>query len=213
MSSYYEEILNEIDDMLEDGRPEEALLLIRRELAMPYIPADIEKKLKQLQDRCIYEVSEKKEPGQVSAETLIGRLHGNAEEQLSAASALFEHNLRGYIPEIQAYLAGDPLPEAAALLVDALAEQKIDDEFVWNRDGVEYTFFGDEVIPVAQSQGFVRADRILQKYYAQNPSLYGMARTLLIRKAYLYLPLSYEEDEAQILASKITEELSKILVR
>ena len=211
MKTYYEEILAEIRQMLKDQQAEEAYMMIMRELKMPYIPEEAEKELRELYREAIWQKAEKKEVDEPDLEELLRRLKGKPQSQLAAAGMLAERNLRACLPQIRDYLAKDPLPEAAALIVDALAEQQIPEEFVWVKNGVEYTFWADDVTPVNQSEGFHLADQMLQKMYEKEPSLCQMARSLLIHEAYLYLPLSYEEDEAEVLTAMIRRELEEMM--
>ena len=211
MNTYYEDILAEIRQMLRDNQAEEAYMMIMRELKMPYIPEEAEKELKELYRDAVWQKAEKKEVSEPDLESLLRRLKGKPQSQLAAAGKLTERNLRACVPQIRDYLEKDPVPEAAALLVDALAEQQIPEEFIWNKNGVEYTFWADDVTPVNQSEGFHLADQMLQEMYEKEPSMCQMARSLLIHEAYLYLPLSYEEDEAEALTAMIRRELEEMM--
>lgn len=214
MENYYDEILDEIEELMKEGKNEEASARVKQELSMPYIPPDVEPKLKKYQRELNYRLSEKAGTNEVSTDVLLERLHGKPEEQLGAAAALSNRNLREYVNEINDWLGSDPQPEAAALIVEAIAEQEIGEEFVWNRDGVEYTFWGDSLVPVARSEGFQKARSLLYEWLGNdNPDLYEMARTLLIHEVYLFLPLSYGKQEAQDLAYEMTENVCHLMGR
>ena len=107
----------------------------------------------------------------------------------------------------------DPYPEAAALIVEAIAEQEIQDEFIWNKDGVEYTFYGDSLVPCSHSKGFLKANALLNQWLNKNPDMYEMAKTMLVHDVFMFLPLSYEEDEGQSLAFDILEEITRMMDR
>lgn len=212
MENYYDEILQEIEEKIQKGELDDASFLLKKELSMPYIPSDIEQKLFALKKDLTYAKSEKSNSHEESTDDLVFHLmHGRAKTQLSAADALQKKNLRNCVEELQEYLSKDPCPEAAAIIVEALAEQEIDDEFTLRRDGLEYTFFADEVIPVPKSKGFLLAYKELDQKYAKNPSLLQMARTLLIHEAYMYLPLSYEESEVGYLLDLIDTKLNQLM--
>ena len=49
MYNWYEEIITEIRQLIEQKQYEQASALVTKELSMPYIPSDIEKQLQQLQ--------------------------------------------------------------------------------------------------------------------------------------------------------------------
>ncbi len=212
MDNYYEEILNEIRALRDAGDIAEASALLKRELNMPYIPEEAEQQMRKLQKDLVYLAAEKKETTETSLDELLRRLKGKPKSQLAAASRLAERNLRGCIEEIRDYLAKDPCPEAAVYLVDAIAEQQIGEEFVLMKDGVEYTFWGDDVIPAARSKGFLKADRYLKEWLeVKNPDLYYMCRSMLIHEVYMFLPLSYDEDEAEDLAFEMVKAVSAMM--
>ena len=101
------------------------------------------------------------------SEILDQLLHGREKGQLAAAAKLTERNLRNCTAELQTYLSRDPLPEAASLIIDSLAEQEVNEEFVYRKNGVEYTFWADAVTPVSASTGFRKALRIMENHYLQ----------------------------------------------
>ena len=211
MAGYYDELLEEIDELIDEGRSDEALFTIEKELRMPYVPADVEKRIRQIRNDLRAEKRAKEEGKEVSLDTLLKQLRGDEVSQLKAASQLGSRNLRECTEEIRRYLASDPCEEAAALIIEAIAEQELREEFVYNRSGVSYEFYGDSVIPCTQSNGFRHALSLLEKWRGNdNPSLLAMCRTLLIREVYMFLPLSYEKEEGQELALQILENVSEL---
>ncbi len=213
MSGYYDEILSEIKEAMAEGRYSDAEYMVRRELGMPYIPAEAEAKLQQLKKDLAYALSENKAPrGEEASEDLLAKLNSDKPHvQLAAADSLADRNLRSCTDAIRAWLGNKPQPEAAALIVEAIAEQEIAEEFTLKRDGLEYTFWGDAVVPVMKSGGFLRTMQLLEERYAKEPSTFQLARMILVHKAYLYLPLSYEEYEAESLAEEVEAEISGLM--
>ena len=211
MSGYYDEILDEIKQLTKNGEADEALFLIRKELAMPYVPQDVEQELRKLQRDAVYAKTDKKTSYERSEDELLRMLKGKPVSQLTAAQQLSDRNLRGCIDEIRAYLQEEPLPEAAALLIDAIAEQEIQEEFVIVKDGMEYTFWGDAVTPVSKSQGFREALGMLDDLIGKDPAMLEMARSILVHQAYLYLPLSYETEEASYIALDAIRQVSELM--
>ncbi len=212
MENYYNEIIEEIKNAMNKGEIEEADYLLKKELSMPYIPQDVEETLHKLKKDLAYAKSDKRNLHEESLEDLLSKLrHGKAQSQLAAANALQDRNLRSCVEELQNYLGKDPCPEAAALIIEALAEQEIDDEFTLKKDGIEYTFFADEVVPVTKSKGLLKALDLLQDEYLKNPSVFQLAKSILIHKVYLYLPLTYEEEEAEYLKDEIVQEIENLL--
>lgn len=212
--NYYDEILKEIEDSLNQGDLEQAQYLLKRELSMPYIPPEVEEKLHSLahtlQGKKRDQESDR-EHSRPSLEHLLKRLHGTPENQLAAAGELADANLREAVVPLQQYLSSSPAPMAAALVIDALAQQEIQEEFVYRKGDVEYTFYGDSVTPVASSAGLRKGLSLLQKELLNQPSLYQMAKSLMIQKAYLYLPLSYEEEESEELVQECIQEVETLM--
>ena len=205
--SYYDEVLNEIRCAIAEGSQEEAAFLLKRELSMPYIPSEIEEQLLALQKDLRFQSSGQNEKGELSTDALLRRLKGKPESQLRAVSALCDRNLRSITGELRDWLSKDPQPEAASLLIDALAEQEVPEEFTVVRNGVEYDFFADAVTPVARSGGFREALRLIGLWLAKDPSLAEMARSILVQRCYLALPLSYEMQEGTDLAKSCIQEV------
>ncbi len=200
MNGYYSEIIEEIRELIRQDHPADALFLIKKELAMPYIPQECEEILQLLKKDAVYRMAEKRTEKEETAGVLLRKLKGRPQEQLAAAEALSSKNLREVTAQIREYLAKDPFPEAAALVIDALAEQEVAEEFVMVRDGLEYTFWGDAVTPVHKSEGFLEALKLLEFLLEKEPALLEMARSVLVHTAYMYLPLSYDKEEARMIA-------------
>lgn len=213
MNNYYNEIIAEIKEELKQDHPAEALYMIRKELSMPYIPPEAEEILRLLKKDAVYHMSERRTEHEETTASLLKKLHRSPADQLSAASALGSRNLRDCAEEIREYLAGDPLPEAAALIIDALAEQEVPDEFTLSRDGLEYTFWADAVTPVMKSGGLREALALLDRIFEKEPALLEMARQVTVHKAYMYLPLSYEKGEGDILVRSAAEEVAEAMQR
>ena len=143
---------------------------------------------------------------------MLALLEGDAQQQMKAVTNLCSRNLREFLPEISRYLAHEPCPEAAALLIEALQEQDVSEEFTLVKDGVDYVFWPQEVTPVAESEGFAQALRLLGEWLSNDhPDYYEMCRTLLIHDCYVFLPLSYEAAEAYDLAAGIFEKVSLMM--
>ena len=212
--NYYDEILKEIEDSLNQGDLEQAQYLLKRELSMPYIPPEVEEKLhslaRTLQGKKRDQESDR-EHSRPSLEHLLKGLHGTPENQLAAAGELADANLREAVVPLQQYLSSSPAPMAAALVSDALAQQDIQEEFIYRKGDVEYTFYGDSVTPVASSAGLRKGLSLLQKELLNQPSLYQMAKSLMIQKAYLYLPLSYEEEESEELVQECIQKVETLM--
>ncbi len=208
---YYEEIVSEIRSAIDEHRYEDAKFLLKRELSMPYIPEDAEIQFHALEKDLRYAAEDTHEPEEAPLEVLLKMLKEKPEAQLAAASKLHDRNLRSCTQEIQDYLSRDPYPEAAALLIEALAEQEVGEEFVYTKDGVEYTFWPDAVTPIVKSPGFLDAIALLKQWVSRNPSLLETAKSVLVHDAYMYLPLSYEKEEAEQAACEAAMKAADLL--
>lgn len=211
MENYYKEILDEIGGLLEKGEAEEASFLLKKELNMPYIPMDVEEKLKQYEKEVRYQLSMRHERGERSFGELLHMLKGKPQSQLAASAELSQRNLRGCIDEIADWLAKDPQPEAAALMIESLAMQDIDEEFVFVKNGVEYTFCSADIIPVAKQPVYLKASALLKAWFVHHPDYTEMSHTLLVHELYMFLPLMYEEEEALDVAKMIAMQLCDLM--
>ncbi len=212
MAGYYDETLEEIRNLMEEGEYEEALYMIRKELKMPYVPSDFEKSIRSLARDIKAAMNEKKEPKEASLSSLLEGLRGNEAQQLAAATQLSQRNLRDCVDEIGYFLSHHPCPEAAALIMEALGEQEIREKFTLVTDTMTAEFYGDSIVPVAQSTGFLKALECLKDWLENdNPSMLEMCRTVLIREVYMFLPLSYEEEEGEDLALRVAQQVSSLM--
>ena len=212
MSSYYEEIVSEIQNALREGDHGTARALLYRELNMPYIPREYEKIFLKLQKDLRYLDADARDGMTESDEHLLDLLGKNEQLQMDAAAKLSDRNLRNFLPQIRSYLSGDPFPEAAALLIEALGRQEIREEFTLQRDGMIYEFFGDSITPPCESGGFLEALRILaEKLENDYPDVLHLCRTLLIHDVYMFLPLSYDTEEGEDLARSVIQRVSGMM--
>ena len=73
---------------------------------------------------------------------------------------------------------------------------------------MEYTFWGDAVTPVGKCEGLKEALHYLYEWLGlKYPSIYEMAKKMLIHEVYVALPLTYEKGEGKVLAYEIAENL------
>lgn len=94
MTNYYDEILTEIENLIKEGKYGDANFLVQKELNMPYIPIDVEQKLKSFKRELNYHLSDEKEIREDSLDSLLRKLKGKPKSQLAAASILVTRNLR-----------------------------------------------------------------------------------------------------------------------
>lgn len=200
MKTYYDEILETIQNHIKMKEYDEAKALIYTELKMPYIPVDFEKELKD----CLCDIKEASGVNQqvdFNIEDLEKYLFDEDELQLVAVSKLNTMNLRQYTEIIDRYLRSNPYPSAAALLIDSCIEQKLDESFIYIKNQVEYEFTPSCCLRPIESGGFSEAQSYLSEWFENHdPSFYEFTIQHLIQECFTYLPLSYDKEDGYQLA-------------
>lgn len=205
MRNYYDEILERIHGLIEERQYDEAQALLLTELNMPYVPLEFEKKLKEL----LVSIKESSNTGRVSEmdeSELETYLYGNEEQQLIAVNQLSKQNLRMHKELCRAYLLSNPSTSAAALLIDSCIEQAINEDFVYLKGDVEYTFNPIDLQRPFKSGGFQVALGYLMDWFEHlEPSLYELCSQQLVFETFSFLPLSYDEEEGFDLALHVAK--------
>ena len=205
---YYTEILNDLEKLLADEQYDDALFMIRSELRMPYVPPDFREKLEEMEKRIPRSDEHTlKVPDEDKIREL---LKGDAESQMYAVYSLTNQNLRKHKVLIDDVFSSDVLPQAKDILIYALIEQEISEEFTLNKNGLEYRFVPRYCLLPEESDGYQDAVKQLKEIYLHEPSLYQFAIDLLQEKCFSHLPLSYEAEESGQLVEAITGELGKM---
>lgn len=203
MNSDDEEILNEIRRHMAEKNYSAAAKLLEAELAVPFIPKDVEPILIQLNEECRREL--RQNTVQRYDEADIERLlMGNLDEQLMAVELLKNSNLHRHYDIIEAYLNQNPHELVRALLIDALREQNIADAMHTTIDGLEVTFLPCYIEPVMQADGARIAESALREWFEnEDPSFLAMCLECLRQECYLHLPFNIAADEGLPLAKSI----------
>lgn len=210
--SYYSELIYKVKEYIEDNKIKEAKEILSEELKMPYIPKEYEEELKSL-DKTVNEmITLEVGVKETSIEKIEEYLNGDAKMQLQAVAALFEKNMRNHIAIISNYLLNNPVKEAAALLIDSMIDQQLQNQFEYSKEGINYSFIPAYLNKPCETVGFLKADDFLQEWIAnENPSMYEMCLQLLIREAYLMLPLEIDEDESKGIALSILKNVMDLM--
>ena len=205
---YYTEILNDLEKLLADGQYDDALFMIRSELRMPYVPPDFKEKLEEMEKRIPR--SDEHTVKVPDEDKIRELLKGDAESQMYAVYSLTNQNLRKHKVLIDDVFSSDILPQAKDILIYALIEQEISEEFTLNKNGLEYRFVPRYCLLPEESDGYQEAVKQLKEIYLHEPSLYQFAIDLLQEKCFSHLPLGYEAEESGQLVEAITGELAKM---
>lgn len=200
--SYYDDLLKNIEKEIGDLNYDKALSLIDKELSMPYIPSNVETKLKEY-----LALIPKEDPilKALTDEQIISYLKADESKQLRSVDELNRKNIRDYLDICEEYLCSDGFINGKVLLIDSLIKQDINVELKMTNDGIEYSFIPKYVMAPETSLGFIKANEILTDRYMKEPSKLELAKQLLYKECLLALPINYEEDDAINLADKIYE--------
>ena len=194
--NYYEDILNEIEENIDNGQFLDAERLIRNELSVSYIPRDVERNLNEYLSRIRRDSFEKRS---LSDEQIEDYLQKDEIHQLMAVDELNKKNLRNYIDTVQSYLSGDGYLNGKVLLIDSLIRQEINCDFIYNGK----TFNPSKIIVPEKSEGFLSALELIRERFMKDPSMMAMAEQLLYKEALMALPETLNKEEGISIADKI----------
>ncbi len=203
MENYYEEILNKIRNHMAEKNYQVALHLLEDELAVAYIPKDIEPILVALHDECRSELRQiaSRRYEEEDIETL---LTGSLDEQFMAVELLKNSNLRQHLDEVEHYLNDDPNDLVRSLLINAMMEQNVAEAMHTMIDGMEITFLPCYIEPVMQAEGArIAAEALYDWFESDDPTFLKMCLNCLIQECYLHLPFNIAADEGIPLALSI----------
>lgn len=200
--NYYDEILDMINSLLEAKEYDEAKRIILNELDMPYVPLDIETKLKMALDEIKHDSIVN---NNLSDEDIASYLYQDENHQLLAINELNKRNLREYKSLVNEYLSSNGFKNAKVLLIDSLINQEINDEFNYKDNDVEYTFNPSNIKPIVDNDSYLVCLSKLNDIYMKEPSLLIMANQLLYKEAIMMLPKQLNNEDIDVLVVKITD--------
>ncbi len=197
---YYTGLLEEIRELIKEGKDGAAREKILAELSLPYVPRDAEKELEELLSSLPVEEKNREIPDSKIAEYLFQ----DPQHQLIAVDLLSRKNLREELELCGRFLTYDKGNlYAKVFLADALIRQEIGEEIRMSDDTAEYVFIPKYVMIPEESPGFLEGMRVLEDRYLKEPGKLIMARDLLFKETMLKLPLNLEEEEGEYLAQDI----------
>lgn len=195
--NYYEELLKNISDLIKKSKYEDAKSLIINELNMPYIPGDIENKLKEYLTQINASTYVLKS---LTEQDIIDYLLSNPEKQLLAVDELGRKNLRDHIDICDKYLKGDGYVNAKALLIDSLIRQEINYTFTYVNDCSFIEFNPSKLLVIEETSEFKLAEKEIYDNYYKDPSKCKLGKQLLYKEALLSLP---NQIDGKIVTEKI----------
>ena len=205
--NYYDEILDKINSLIENKEFDEAKRIILNELDMPYIPLEIDNKLKLALDEVKF--NSMIINNSLSDEDIVSYLNQDENHQLLAVNELNKRNLREYKNIVNDYLLSNGFKNGKVLLIDSMINQEINDEFKYKDNDIEYIFNPSKIKPITKNESYLLCLNKLNDIYMKEPSLLIMANQLLYKEAILMLPKELNDNDIESLIDKITVFITK----
>ncbi|MBR3841554.1 MAG: hypothetical protein IKM20_10495 [Erysipelotrichales bacterium] len=204
--NYYDELIDELQTLILEGKNQEALEKINVELRMPYIPKEYEEKLNILRKDIQTTISDANSsrvviPSDEELENLL--FSSSLDEEMMAIQSIRKLRLDNYYPLLEEYLKNPIYDEVQSLIIYLLIESGTMKEFVAIRNEMEMTFIPKYCELPEESDGYEFGMEFLENHIEKEPSILKMCTDLLHMKLLNYLPFSYEEDEVDILCQCI----------
>lgn len=183
--NYYDELIENIESLINNKEYDQALLIIKNELNLPYVPREIEIKLNKYLSTIKEATYALKS---LTDEDILSYLDSDEAKQLIAVDQLSRKNLRDYIEIVENYLKGKGFVNAKALLIDSLIRQEINYEFAYVNDSSFINFNPSKLKIIEETDGFILALKEIEDFYMKDPSRSQMGIELLYKEALLSLP-------------------------
>lgn len=202
--SIYQELIERLRHLIDEGDLESATQVVDEELRMPYIPPDIEPVLRQLKAHIDAQKPQAPRASVLTPSQIVAYLYGDEEHQLAAIVALSALNLRAQLPLIREAFEVLSTRELKSLLVRVCLDQALNEEFIFEDDGIRYTFIPAVLTSPERCEGYLTAKaQLIAWLSSDNPSLLNLALQELEHAVLLQLPETYDEDEALDLALRV----------
>lgn len=207
--NYYDELINQIEELIDNSNYNEALIKIKTELTMPYIPQQIEKiletLLKEVNVKMIEQQSNYNSVWSLSKISEILTNPTNEETQLLAFHYLKYQNLRKILPILREYLVNKKVSNFAKIyLLYLLKEQEINEVFQVQKTNGIFKLNPQEMISYKEEKQVKLVLELLDKWvYNDNPSLYHTCLYLLETYYYDLYPYFIVNNEIEALTVAI----------
>ena len=171
---------------------------------MPYIPKEDEERIITKYNLCRSELRAQEKPRRSAVEDIGDLLRGSIDEQFQAVEQLRKSNIRNHVDEVREALRTACNDWVKAFLIEALIEQSVSEEFVMEREGLEYRFVPCALTLPGQSDGVNQAVSHLREWFEnEDPSFLTFCVETLMQEAYLRLPEDIDESESLMLAMAV----------
>ena len=202
MNSYYQSVISQLVDLFSRQEYDQISRIIDNELSMPYVDAQAQEILEQYREDLKPHLAKSR---QVSDEEIEQWVSGSERQQEMAAGALQKMNMRQYTDLIQKLLDSKQLlDEFKGELIEAMMDQKLDEEFKIVKDGMEIEFVPSLITPASQDPVLKETDSILEGWLScDNPSMLSFCRQLLEQEVLEMRPMDFEGIAPQKLAASL----------
>lgn len=201
MNVYYQSLIHEIRILMSEKHYQNALELIKPELAMPYMEPEALKILNELYSECQAACTIPKVHG---ADDLEKWIHGTDVQKELAVNLLTGLNLRQFTSQIQDLLDSDLLDEFKGELIEAMMDQKLDMAFHVRKNGLDITFVPGTIVPANQDPGLQQASELFARWFSQNdPGLETFCLHLLQQEVLVNRPYDFTESDPVSLAKSV----------
>jgi len=206
VNSYYQSLLEQISKEIGENHFEAALQLIDEELSMPYVPAEIEKPLRDYRQICLEEL-----PQPEKVPDLESLIQGNQSQQELAVMHLSKMNLRMYSNEVQTLLDSTYLlDEIKGELIESLMEQKIDTPYHIKKSGLEITFIPSAIRMTDEDDTVIQIQQLFDDWFSNdNPTFCRFCHRLLKQEILENRPFDFEELDPRAIAKSIVRLVSE----
>lgn len=203
MNTYYEELIEKVELLINEAKFEEAYQIVAEELELPFIEKKYEDKLIAYYNELKPHVM-KANPKSFDEEDIDALLHGSLDEVFLAIEQLRKSNIRNHLDAIQDYLDDSPNFLAKAYLIEAMMEQNVSQTFRVEHEGLMVEFNPCFIEPMMESQGAILVMKYLRDWFENDdPTFLMMCMETLFKEAYLMLPFNIEVEDALQIAIAI----------
>ena len=210
MNPYYQSFVQEIQELINDSKYQQANDMIEQELALPYVPQDVLDILHDKKEEIAPHIE--KCGNRQTMPDLAKWVHGTDVQQVKACSMLVTMNLRLYEEEVQTLLDSDMLMEFKGELIEALMEQKIDTPYRIEKSGMEVTFIPSAILPSTEDETIVQTKKIFETWFSSfNPAMYNFCLRLLEQEVLETRPFDFQGLDSTALAKAIVRLVSKAM--
>lgn len=193
---FYETLLQDIKQYMQNEDYQNALALLEEEFKMPYIPKEIEEQLLPLYQECRHEIKAQKMAHKYDETDIEELLNGSIDEAFQAVELLKKSNIRRHLQIVENYLSKEPHFLIRSQLIECLVEQNINETIHIQYDGLELSVIPSYIELPANQDALTLAVKQVQEYYENDdPTFYVMCVESMLKELYLKLPFSLSEEE------------------